>query len=387
MNEKSTKFPLVGLLTLAMTGFLAIMTETLPAGLLLYISHDFDISKSAAGQLVTLYAIGSIIAAIPIIALTKKWSRKRLLLTASIGFFIFNSLTAISTIFWLTLVARLFVGMAAGVVWGMLAGYARRMVIAEYKGRAMAIVLSGTPVALSFGVPLGIFLGSIMDWHIIFGIMSIFSLILIIMIIITVPDFAGQTEGTESNYKTVWHKPGVRPILAVTLFWMGGHNIFYTYIAPFLSSKGISRIDISLLVFGVASLISIFIIGATIDKYLRKLAIFSLGLFALDALTFTLAINSVMTLNLEVALWGLSFGGAATILQTALGEAVEEHELDIVMSINATIWNISIALGAVVGGVLLDKVGVNGFPWVILVMSLIALLIVWRSKRYSFKSK
>lgn len=383
--KKTKRFPLAGLLALAVSGFVAIMTETLPAGLLLDISESFDVSKSSAGQLVTFYAIGSIIAAIPIIAVTKKWSRKKLFMGAIIGFFLFNSMTALSPTFWLALVARLLVGISAGVVWGMLAGYARRMVSEQFKGRAMAIALSGTPIALSFGLPLGTFLGNIMGWRLIFGIMSLLAFILMFVIWSVVPDFPGQVVGKEPKYSTVWQTQGVRPILAVTLFWMGAHNVFYTYIAPFLVHHGINRVDLSLLIFGVASLISIIFIGATIDKMLRKLALLSIALFALDALLFALFSNSIWMVEIEVAIWGLSFGGAATILQTSLGEAVEEHELDVVMSINATIWNVSIALGAVFGGVILDSVGVSAFPWVVLIMVVIGFIIVFTNKQYAFK--
>lgn len=148
----SDRLPWGGLLALAMTGFIGILTETLPAGLLPQISKGLGISEALAGQLVTLYALGSLVAAIPLTAATRGWRRRPLLLLCIVGFLIFNTITALSTYYFLTLVARFLAGVSAGVLWGMLAGYARRMVPDALKGRAMAVAMSGTrwPSPLAF---------------------------------------------------------------------------------------------------------------------------------------------------------------------------------------------------------------------------------------------
>jgi predicted MFS family arabinose efflux permease len=114
--------PIAGLLALAMTGFVAIVTETLPAGLLPQISHSLDVPESWAGQLVTLYALGSVAAAIPVTAATRSWPRRSVLLIAIVGFLAFNTVTALSPWFWLTLIARFMAGVAAGITWGLVPG-------------------------------------------------------------------------------------------------------------------------------------------------------------------------------------------------------------------------------------------------------------------------
>ena len=119
--------PVAGLLALAMTGFIAILTETLPAGLLPEISRGLNVPESWAGQMVTLYALGSVAAAIPVTAATRAWSRRTVLLLAIALFFVFNTVTALSSWYWLTLAARFMAGVAAGVTWGLVPGYARRM--------------------------------------------------------------------------------------------------------------------------------------------------------------------------------------------------------------------------------------------------------------------
>lgn len=127
----SRRLPLAPLLAFAMTGFIAILTETLPAGLLPAIGEGLGVSQVMAGQLVSIYALGSLLAAIPLTVLTSGWRRKKVLLLAVGIFVVFNTITTVSSSYSLTLVARFMSGVAAGLAWGILAGYARRLVPAD----------------------------------------------------------------------------------------------------------------------------------------------------------------------------------------------------------------------------------------------------------------
>lgn len=126
-EEPRQRLPMLALLALATAVFVTSLTETLPAGLLPDMSHDLRVSESATGQTVTIYAIGTALTAIPLTAATAGWRRKRLLLTAVAGFAVANTVTALSSVYGLTMVARFLAGVAAGLAWALLAGYARRM--------------------------------------------------------------------------------------------------------------------------------------------------------------------------------------------------------------------------------------------------------------------
>jgi predicted MFS family arabinose efflux permease len=114
------------------------MTETLPAGVLPSIAADLDVSAALAGQSVTAYAAGSLVAAIPLTTLTQGLERRAVLLAAVVGFLLFNTITALAPSFDIMLVARFLAGVAAGLAWGMLAGFARRLVSHSLAGRAHA---------------------------------------------------------------------------------------------------------------------------------------------------------------------------------------------------------------------------------------------------------
>lgn len=237
-DEFSTQLPIWKLLAFTVAGFLTIMTETMPAGLLPQISQGLHISEAYAGQLIAVYALGSVLAAIPLISLTRSWNRRPLLLSAIAGLLVFNAITALSNDYMLTLIARFIAGMAAGVIWGLLAGYVRRMVSASYQGRALAIAGVGQPIALSIGVPLGAWLGTLFEWRGVFWIMSLLALILFVWIRFSVPDFAGQSAQKRLPILKVLLMPGIRAVLAVVFLWILAHSILYTYIYHFWPRQG-----------------------------------------------------------------------------------------------------------------------------------------------------
>ena len=384
MTATPEHFPLAALLALAFAGFITILTETLPAGLLPQIGASLLVSEGFVGQFVTIYALGSLLAAIPLIALTQGVRRRPLLLTAIVGFAIANTVTAVSADYVVTMVARFIAGISAGLLWALLAGYAARMVPDHMKGRAIAIAMVGTPLALSLGVPAGTFIGSIIGWRACFGLMSGATLILIVWVLAKVPDFPGQTAGKHYSIGKVFDIPGVRPVLFVMLTFVFAHNILYTYIAPFLTIADMAeRTDLVLLIFGVASLVGIWVVGVLIDRHLRALTLASTALFGFAVVVLGILSDSPVAVCGAVGLWGLAFGGAATFFQTALAK-ITGDATDVAQSMHVTGWNIAIAGGGLIGGLLFEKIGANAFAPAMLCLLVPALIVAWTARRHGF---
>lgn len=378
------RLPVAGLLALAMTGFLCIMTETLPAGLLPEMSAGLQVSPAYTGQMVTAYAVGSLSAAIPLTLATQRWRRRTVLLLAIIGFLLFNAITALSYNYWLTLVARYCAGAAAGLAWALLAGYARRMVTRAQQGRALAIAMVGTPIALSLGVPAGTWLGAVLGWRLTFGMMSVFTFLLIGWVLAAVPDFSGSSHTQRPAFRHVLTTPGVRPVLGVVMAWMLAHNILYTYIVPFLIPAGLAgKADLVLLVFGVAALGGIALTGRLVDHALRTAVLISLAVFAAVCLAFIIGVHSPAVIWGGVSVWGLTFGGAATLLQTALADSAQEGA-DVALSMNVVAWNSAIAGGGLLGGILLNLWGAVSFPWVMMSILICGFGIAWHARSHGF---
>ncbi|MEQ9905722.1 MFS transporter [Pectobacterium aroidearum] len=378
------RLPLASLLALATAAFITILTEALPAGLLPQMAQGLAVSEAWVGQTVTIYAVGSLVAAIPLTAATQGVRRRLLLLSAIAGFVVANTITAFSGSYVLTMAARFLAGISAGLLWALLAGYAARMVPEHQKGRAIAIAMVGTPLALSLGVPAGTFLGNLLGWRMCFGMMSGLALILMLWVRIQVPDFAGQSADKRLSLGQVFTVAGVRSVLCVVLAFVLAHNILYTYIASFLAAVGmVAQTGLVLLVFGVASLLGIWMIGVLIDRYLRALTLACSALFCVSVLALGVAGEIHAVVYAAVCVWGLAFGGAATLFQTAIVRTAGEGA-DVAQSMLVTVWNMAIAGGGIIGGVLLEHFGVVAFSPVLLVLLLSALVVVWSARQHGF---
>lgn len=385
-GTSEARLPLGGLLALAMAAFITLLTEILPSGLLPQMAESLGRSEALIGQLVTAYAVGSLLSAIPLTIATQNWRRRTLLLLAIGGFAVVNTVTAISDSYVLTLAARFVAGMSAGLLWALAAGYAARMVPDHLQGRAIAIAMVGAPLALSLGIPTGTFLGTLLGWRWTFGVMSGLTVLLVVWVLVKVPDFPGQKRGQEFGLKTVFTLPGVRPVLFVVFAYVLAHNTLYTYIAPFLEPAGLKeRTDVVLLVFGLASLLGIWITGALIDRWLRELVLASVARFGLAALALGLAGSVPAVIYGAVAAWGLAFGGAGTLFQTASAKAAGKAA-DVAQSMLVTTWNLAIAGGGIVGGLLLSGFGVAPFPWVLAVLLIATFAVAWAAKSHGFRA-
>ncbi|WP_030373840.1 MFS transporter [Streptomyces rimosus] len=392
------KLPLAALLALATTVFITSLTETLPAGLLPAMSGDLGVGESAAGQTVTVYALGTVLTAIPLSAATARWRRRKLLLTTVLGFALANTVTALSPYYPLTMVARFAAGVAAGLAWALLAGYARRMAPAHLEGRAIAVAMAGIPFALSLGVPAGTFVGKVVGWQVAFLVMTGLTVVLVGWIMAAVPDYPGQTaergtrgvkgaKGGSSSMSAALKAPGVPPVLLVTLVFVLAHTILYTYIATFLDGLGMGgQTDVVLLVFGGASLLSIWAVGALINRRLRALMVAGTLLVAVAGALLALLSGAPGLVYVAVVLWGLGWGGAPTLLQTAAGDAGGE-QADAAQAMLVTLWNVAMAGGGVAGGVLLDALGTMALPWSAVGLMVPVVVVVLVARTHGFPAR
>ncbi|WP_202887546.1 MFS transporter [Cohnella zeiphila] len=385
-TPKAARLPLPALIVMACTVFIVIMTETMPAGLLPQIARGIGVSEGAAGQLVSAYAIGTVLAAIPAIMLTRGARRKPLLCIGLLGFLVANSVTALAPNLAVALVVRFIAGAFSGLLWGMLAGYAMRIAAPERAGRALAIAMSGTPIALAAGTPLGTWLGTTVGWRWAFAAMSLFIAIVLVSALILVPDAPGQQAQTRISFLKVLRIPGLATILAVVFVWMLAHNLLYTYIAPYLQQARLDlRPDLALVIFGVAAIGGIWITGMLVDRMLRRLTLASVSLFIVAGAILLATQGSAPLAILAIILWGIAFGGSATQLQTATGDATGENA-DAAISLVTTSFNLAIFAGGALGAVLVEGIGAWTLPVAMVVLAFIALIAVGFGRHAAFRS-
>lgn len=381
------QLPWSGLLALSTAAFTAVLTELLPAGLLPRMAPALGVSEARVGFLVTGYALASFVAAIPLTALLRGLPRRTVLVGALLGFAVSNVVVALSSSYALTFGARLVAGGMGGTLWAMLAGYAARMVPAERRGRAIAIVLAGITLALSLGVPAGTALAGVVGWRAAFGVLAGLAVLLVGWVRWRVPAFPGEAPQARVPLARVAALPGIPAVLSVTLFLLVGHQVMYTYVAPFAAHAGFGRTGLVLLVFGAATVVGIWITGVLVDRHPRSTLLGALGLCAAVMLALGLAAGVPGVLLVSVGLWGLAFGGAPTLIQTALVDASGPERADAATSLQTTVYNAGIAAGSLTGGVVLEAAGAGALPWTALPLLALALTVVTVACRTAFPVK
>lgn len=382
-RQLGQRLPWMALIALATAAFIGILTEAMPAGMLPEMSVDLGVSESWTGQMLTVFAIASSISAIPLSILTAKLPRKLLLIVATMFIALANVVTAVSVEFVLTMVVRFIAGIAAGLIWALLVEYARRLAPPHLQGRAIAVTMAGVPLALSLGIPFGTFLSGFVGWRPTFILVAALGGALLVWIVVCVPNIAGRAPvgGAAKVILGSFCRPGVCAVLFVVAAYVLAHNIVYTYIATYLAHNGMGdAVDSVLLVFGVASVVSVWVVGVHVDRRLRVLTIGGAFMFA-AAMTLMAAFTNVpLAVFLAAILWGLGWGGVTTLLQTAVTDAGG----DPAQALLVTIWNGFMAAGGAIGGVMLDALGPASFPWGALLLMVAVLTVTVTARKHAF---
>ncbi|WP_288821210.1 MFS transporter [uncultured Leclercia sp.] len=374
-TEAEKTLPVLRILALTLTGFIAIMTETMPVGLIGQISTGLNISTSMAGQLVSVYAAGSFLSAIPVIAATRSINRRALLLVAVAGFLIMNLITALSSAYAVILAARFGAGIAAGIAWGLLTGFTVRMVSEGQQGKALALMGVGQPVALAIGVPATVWLSAWFEWQTLFLLVSAVSLLLFFWVRFALPSIPGEAKAAQKNLSTILLNSRIISVLVVLFFWVGAHNLMYTFISPLLSSASLSeQLDLILLTFGISSVAGIILTGLYADRFTRGVTLLALSLFTVSGMAMMGAAHNLLVYTGAAMLWGLGFGGAPTLLLKYLA-GFAGKDIDVAQSGFVTVFNMAVAGGAAAGGAILSLAGAGAVPLSFTCCAVLALLI------------
>lgn len=355
-------FPTGRLVLLAAAGFLTMLTETVPAGLLPGIGAGLGSDDSLTGQLLTAYAGASMVAAIPLVALTSRVPRKPPILATVLVVAAANLATALAPVFWLAFAARLVGGAAAALQWALLAGYAMRMVEPARQGRALSVAMGGIPLALAVGVPLGTFLGDVFDWRGVFAAIAAVGLAVAAAGSRALPSVAGEAGASTAPW-TVLRLPGLVVVLIGAGAFQLGHMNLYTYVAPFLGDRG-DTVPVSafLLALGLAAIAGLFLTGIAIDRRLKAVALTAMAAFSIGMLLLA-ALSGTGVMLAAAVVWGLGLGAAPTVFQTACAR-VAGPEVDQAQSLLVTVFNAGMAAGSALGGAVLARTAsTEALPW------------------------
>ncbi|UJQ38300.1 MFS transporter [Aeromonas caviae] len=362
----------LALFALTLSAFAIGTTEFVIVGLIPTIAEQLNVSLPSAGLLVSLYALGVAIGAPVLTALTGKLPRKWLLVGLMALFTVGNLLAWQAPGYESLIVARILTGLAHGVFFSVGSTIATGLVAKEKAASAIAIMFSGLTVALVTGVPLGTWIGQVFGWRETFLVVSLLGLVAMVGSLLLVPGNLpkGAASSVREQLSVLTRKP-LLLVYAKTALGYGGAFTAFTFLAPILqqvSGFSAGAVSLILLVYGVSVAVGNIWGGKLADRMgpLPALKLLFAGLaVVLLVLTFT-APHPVLAV-LTVLVWGAFAFGNVPGLQVLVVKQAERHTpnaVDVASGLNIAAFNVGIALGSVVGGFVVEHLGLMHTPWI-----------------------
>ncbi len=335
------------------------VTEFVIMGLLIDVSKDLGVSISAAGLLISGYALGVVIGAPILGAISGKWSKKTLLMALMVVFTIGNLACAIAPDYWTLMAARVLTAFAHASFFGVGSVVATSLVAPNKKASAIAIMFTGLTVANILGVPFGTWLGQAYGWRSTFWAVTLIGVAAFAVIALLVPkDKASDTqeEASQGVLAVLGRRAVLLGLLTTVLSWVGVFAGF-TYIAPILTQiTGFSEAAVSpiLLVFGGGLVIGNLAGGWLADRHLMPTIVGSLIALAVVLLAMTAVIHQPVLMVIAIALFGAAAFATVAPLQMWVLAKAEGAGQGLASSFNIAAFNLGNAIGAWLGGAVID---------------------------------
>lgn len=375
------------LLALAVSAFAIGTTEFISVGLLPLIAEDLHISVTMSALTVTLYALGVTIGAPVLTSLTSSVPRKTLLLWIMIIFIAGNSLAAVSSGIALLLIARVISAFAHGVFMSIGSTIATDLVPDDRRASAISIMFSGLTVATVTGVPLGTYIGQQWGWRAAFMAIVVVGVVALIANLILLPSTLRKGNKTPFREQVKLVTNG-RLLLAfiITALGYGGTFVVFTYLSPLLHDiTGFqqSTVTFILLLYGIAIAIGNVIGGKAANRkplsalfymFLIQAVILFLLLFTAPFKTAGLITIFFMGLLAFMNVPGLQ------VYVVMLAERFAPKAVDVASAVNIAAFNAGIAIGAYVGGIVTDSLGLIHTAWIGSIMVFVAVLLTGWSR-------
>ena len=380
------------LFALATTFFGIGITEFIAIGVLPEVAAEFSVSTSTAGEIVSLYALGVSIGGVILTSVTAGIDRKRLVLAAILLFILGHIFTALAESFPMLLAGRIISAAAHGLFFSLASSIAVSLVPPERAAAAIAFIFSGFTIATAFAAPLGTYISGIFGWRIPFFAIAFIGIIAFLLNRSAIPTQkeAKKRASFREQLRLATH-PHVLLMLAVTILGYGGTFATFTYLSPMLQEiTGVDAELVSavLVLYGITIAIGNYIGGRLGNSHpLRSLT----GIFLVQGLVlaaFHYTVPHLVPSIITIAAMGFLAFMSVPALQSYVMLLAKRHvpqAVDLASSLNIASFNGGIFVGAALGGLTIDHIGLGTTPLTAALMVFASLLLVQISARMDKK--
>lgn len=373
------------IVSLAFGAFGVVTAELLPISILTPMAVDLGASLGSVGQSVTVTAVTAAIVG-PLIVLGAGRLDRRLIVLGLMGLLILSSLiSALAPNMAVLLFARGLLGVALGGYWALMTALALRLAPHSQVPRAIAVIVMGVSVATVVAIPLAAALGAVLGWRSTFLAVAGFGLVSLLIQFAVLPRLPSSGSVGLEAFRLALSRRAVLIGLGVSIIVTSGHFAGFTFIRPFLeevSQLSIPAVSIALMAFGLGGLLGNLAAGTVATRSPAWAVGGSALLIGAAALGLALQGQTPAVALIATALWGFAFGGipvSASIWNARVAPDLAESA----GALMAASFQVAIASGAFVGGVLTDNIGPTGallYAVVAVVVGALAILTFGRAE-------
>ncbi|MBY3484447.1 MFS transporter [Rhizobium laguerreae] len=346
----------LALVVLALSSFAIGTTEFVIMGLLPEVAADLSVSIPQAGWLVTGYALAVAIGA-PVMAISTAKLKRRTALIALMAFFIAgNLLCALASDYWVLMIARVVTALCHGAFFGIGSVVASGLVAEDRKARAVALMFTGLTLANVLGVPIGTAIGQAYGWRATFGVVTVIGIVTILGLIAILPRDKQQENGSILREIAALRNGGLWLALSTTVFFAASMFALFTYIAPLLRDiTGVSPEGVTwtLFLIGIGLTIGNLVGGKLADWRLGATLAGVFAAIAITSIAFSYTSRFFIPAEITLFLWATASFAAVPALQVGV-VGFGKDAPNLVSTINIGAFNTGNALGAWVGGLVID---------------------------------
>lgn len=357
-NQEKTdgKMPLakwLPLLGLTCAAFVFNTSEFVPIGLLTDIAAEFSLTEARAGLLISVYAWVVMLLSLPLMILASRFDLRRLMLWMVGLFSVFQVCSFLSVSYGTLMLSRIGVACTHSVFWSIVSPMAVRMVPQRYRQVALSLIVTGTSVAMIFGLPLGRVVGLLVGWRMTFLGVGIVGAVTFVYLLFTLPSLPSVDRFRFGQFPALLHN---RTLVGIWLFSFVLATAYYTgysYIEPFLGqvahfSSGL--VTAVLMIFGGAGIFGSMAFSKFYVRY--RCGFVSIATLAMAAALFMLwpLACSVVAVVALCAMWGASATAFNVAMQSEVINVSTAESTSVAMSVFSGIFNLGIGLGALAGG-------------------------------------
>ncbi|WP_295999844.1 MFS transporter [Rugamonas sp.] len=378
--ETPTGAAWLAVLSVALGAFALVTTEFLPVGLLPSIAAELRVTEGVAGMMVTIPGLVATLAALLVPLAAGKSDRRYVIVGLMVLLAVSNGIVALSSSFALTLFGRALLGIGVGGFWAIGGGLGPRLVPAASGARATSLIFAGISLGTVAGVPAGALIGELVGWRVAFGAGVVLAVLGVVAMLALMPALPTAVAMKARDLPQLLKIKKARLGMLATALIFIGQFATYTYITPFLAQVGgmsAKTISALLLTYGAAGFIGNIIGGWAVARSVRGALIATGLVLGLSALVMPLFGTSMVAVSALIVIWGLAFGSMPISVQTWMFQAAP-HAMESGGAVFVATAQISLASGALVGGVAVDHLGVSSAMVVGGLFAIAMALLIWR---------